>query len=190
MLLSKSCEIQISNQGAYFRSLGYTNTKQGTFLTVPVEHLKKNSNKKLEYSCDDCGGHYTREYQIANKSDVDRCFSCSRKYIGKTMDRTNIDIATKNRTGANHPRWVINKKPFAEYRYKVQRLSELIYEEHMDKINPQNLPRTLCGIDGGYQLDHVISIKSGFDRNLSPENIASIDNLQMLPWEANRAKWF
>jgi hypothetical protein len=45
--------------------------------------------------------------------------------------------------------------------------------------------RTLSGIDGGYQLDHIISIKFGFDNNISPEALSEKSNLRMLPWKKN-----
>jgi len=48
--------------------------------------------------------------------------------------------------------------------------------------------RGKSGIDGAYQIDHIISIKEGFDKGIEPEIIGNIDNLQMLPWLENRKK--
>lgn len=50
--------------------------------------------------------------------------------------------------------------------------------------------RTLCGVEGGYQLDHIISIKEGFEKNIAPEIIGAPGNLQMLPWRDNLLKSF
>ena len=48
--------------------------------------------------------------------------------------------------------------------------------------------KTLCGVEGGWQLDHIISIKYGFENNIDPVIISSIENLQMLPWLDNVKK--
>lgn len=40
----------------------------------------------------------------------------------------------------------------------------------------------------GYHLDHKISIKHGFENNISPETIGDISNLQMLHYSENSAK--
>jgi 5-methylcytosine-specific restriction endonuclease McrA len=106
------------------------------------------------------------------------------------MDTTNISKANERKTGSAHPRWNPNKAPLIEYGRKVRVLSEKTYQENLSNLNPDNLPRTLCGIDGGYQLDHKISIKNGFVNNIPPERLSSVDNLQLLPWKDNRKKWF
>jgi len=76
------------------------------------------------------------------------------------------------------PKWLI-------YRYKVERLTDLVYEEYKNEINPMGLPRTRAGIDGGYQLDHITTKKWCFENNKSPEWCARKENLRMLTWEDN-----
>lgn len=34
---------------------------------------------------------------------------------------------------------------------------------------------------GGWHLDHIVSIRSGFDRGLKPEEVAALSNLRMIP---------
>jgi hypothetical protein len=48
--------------------------------------------------------------------------------------------------------------------------------------------RGLAGQLGAYHLDHIISIKYGFDNNIPAEQIGHISNLQMLPWLENIKK--
>jgi hypothetical protein len=43
-------------------------------------------------------------------------------------------------------------------------------------------------VDGAYQLDHITSISEGFSKNISPEVIADMSNLRMLPWKENLLK--
>lgn len=48
--------------------------------------------------------------------------------------------------------------------------------------------RGVNGQDGVYTIDHIYSIKKGFDNKISAEEIGNIKNLQMLPWEENITK--
>ncbi len=89
--------ITISNNGRYWHNLGYENVKQKNCIKVKVVDLPLNSNKKILFQCDDCQKIGEREYQLIVRTDVHRCYQCSRKHIGKTMNRTNTDIATKKK---------------------------------------------------------------------------------------------
>ena len=75
-----------------------------------------------------------------------------------------------------------------QYRNKCFWLTEVTYREYNGIINPNNHPRTIAGVDGGYQLDHIRSVKECFDLGLSPEYCSRVENLQMLPWKENRLK--
>jgi hypothetical protein len=77
---------------------------------------------------------------------------------------------------------------FNRYARKARYLTETTYAKYKDVLNPGNLPRTLCGVDGGYQLDHKVSIQECFNRGVSLEECSSLDNLQMIPWEVNLDK--
>ena len=191
MIISKYIEITISNQGKYYKSLGYPYLKQGTYLSVPVEDLPPNSNKKVEAKCDGCGKIWKATYQsLMKQGDYHHCYQCNRIHVGKIMDKTHITNLNKDQTGNNHPRWNENKDEFKAYGYQVRQLTEEIYVENHIIINPMGKPRTLCGVEGGWQLDHIISIKYGFEHGIAPEEIAELDNLQMLPWELNRNKHY
>lgn len=78
-----------------------------------------------------------------------------------------------------------NLNEYIRYRNKVHALSQKVYELHKDIINPHNYPRTLNGVEGGYQLDHITTIKESFDAGIPPENVAVLSNLRMLPWKEN-----
>ena len=104
------------------------------------------------------------------------------------MNREKIDEATRSRRGSKHPRWNPNKTEFLEYAYQVRQLSERVYQEHTGIINPSNHKRTICGVEGGYQLDHKVSVKEGFEKGIPVLDMGHINNLQLLPWRENRAK--
>jgi hypothetical protein len=80
------------------------------------------------------------------------------------------------------------KTKYKEYRYLVDKLSEVNYVRHYDRINPEHKPRTKCGVEGGYQLDHIYPVYEGYVNNISPEEIAKLENLRVIPWEENQRK--
>jgi hypothetical protein len=80
------------------------------------------------------------------------------------------------------------KTKYKEYRYLVDKLSEVNYVKYYDIINPERKPRTKCGVEGGYQLDHIYPVYEGFVNNILPEEIARLENLRVIPWEENQRK--
>jgi len=195
MIIEDEIEITISNQGAYWRSLGYGECKQGTKITVSICDLPENSNKKVRCECDSdmCSETFERSYQlIMRKSKLygkkTFCKACSRSLITELRDTSGISLGNTKRIGPNHPRWKENKEDFAAYAYKVRRKTEKVYEKFEDVINPNKYPRRVCGVSGGYQLDHKRSIKECFERGICIDDASSIENLQMLPWKQNRIK--
>lgn len=82
----------------------------------------------------------------------------------------------------------VARTAFQLYKRRVERLTVTTYKRNQRKINPLNLTRKPAGSKDGYHLDHIISIKMGFLNNIPVEVIASVDNLQMLPWRDNVRK--
>lgn len=91
-------------------------------------------------------------------------------------------------TGENHPQYREDTSEYKKYRQKVDLLTEKNYVKYKNFINPDNKPRTLCGVDGGYQLDHIYPVYNGFINNIPPEDIAKLENLRIIPWEENLEK--
>lgn len=90
--------------------------------------------------------------------------------------------------GVDHPGFNPERDAFLKYRTRVALLTERNYAKHCNAINPSNFPRTLAGVDGGYQLDHIKSVYSCWLKGVDEETAASVDNLQMLPWIDNIRK--
>ena len=83
----------------------------------------------------------------------------------------------------------VRKTPeYKIYQRKVRWLTEKNYVLYKDIINPKNHPRTLCGVEGGYQLDHILGIYEAFNKKISVEECASLKNLQLLSWKQNLEK--
>lgn len=79
----------------------------------------------------------------------------------------------------------VNSSEYNTYSRKVHRLSAKTYTENIDTINPNRYNRTLCGVEGGWQLDHIIPIKEHFFNGVSAEEASVVTNLRMLPWRDN-----
>lgn len=81
-----------------------------------------------------------------------------------------------------------NTKDYKIFRRRVHICTETVYANNKDIINPNNHPRTVCGVQGGWQLDHIESVRNCFDKGYTPEHTSRIENLQMLPWKENLMK--
>ena len=153
-----------------------------------TEHLLPNSNKYVEVSCDECYEPFARQFQLLNRQTVHRCASCNKNHIAKRNAEVQGGKPREFQRGNKHPRWNPNGNAFKRYANRVHWLTSKVYDLHKDEINPLGLRRTICGVDGGVQLDHKLSIKEAFLRNLPPELVAVKENLQLLPWKDNRIK--
>lgn len=90
--------------------------------------------------------------------------------------------------GKDHPQYREDTPEYNKYRKKVDLLTEKNYVKFKNIINPDNKPRTLCGVDGGHQLDHIYPVYEGFINKISPEELAKVENLRIIPWKENLIK--
>lgn len=167
---------------------GYGGKSTGNqIIRVKTIDLPPNSNADVDCRCQTCGEIYTQRFS-RNK---EICVVCRTTDFmsGNKYGSANRGRKVPSMMGELHPRWNKDKNLYRRYQYRVQRLTEETYAKHRDQINPDKHPRTLCGVEGGYQLDHIISIKNGFEQGMTPVQLADLSNLQMLPWSTNRAKW-
>jgi len=81
--------------------------------------------------------------------------------------------------------YINNKNEFGVYKNKVWYLTR---KQPLHLLENYNKPRHRAGTNGAYQLDHIVSIKYGFDNNISIEEIAKIENLRFITWEENLKK--
>ena len=79
-------------------------------------------------------------------------------------------------------------KAYRSYRNNVNILTERNYVEYIEVINPQRHPRTIAGVEGGWQLDHIKTVRECFDAGVYPEIASEVSNLRMLPWQENLAR--
>ena len=152
----------------------------GRKRTIPEAsclHCGKVFRKRSKFCCSRC----FHDYRLANPDAY--AVSEETKEKLKSIDKSYMqteEYLTK-KTSDHTP-------AYKKYSRTVHWLTRKVYADHKHEINPHDYPRTLCGVKGGWQLDHIVSIKEGFMRGLPPEKIAKKENLQMLPWEKNLEK--
>lgn len=106
-----------------------------------------------------------------------------KKYCSHSCQQRTANVAAKG-IGSRKLRNPATPE-YKKYARQVHGLSQKIYEEYKQIINPNNYPRTLCGVEGGWQLDHITPIKECFEKGLTPQEAAQVSNLRMLPWKDN-----
>lgn len=75
------------------------------------------------------------------------------------------------------------KNEFHRYKSVVLYLTQ----KNKDKIS-KGYKTGLAGTEDAYHIDHIYSIKHGYQNKISPLIIGRIENLRMIPWRENVAK--
>lgn len=125
------------------------------------------------------------EYRTVRLYCSGKCYHDSKK--GKRFLSTEF-LKSVDRSYPRPGAMKLDRKTYKGYRASVSKLTEQVYAEYIDEINPNRYPRTINGVEGGYQLDHVESVRNCFDAGHPPEYAARKENLQMLPWKDNLMK--
>lgn len=80
-------------------------------------------------------------------------------------------------------------RDFGKYRNRVSVRTKRNYEMYREQINPNNLSLGKAGIDGAHHIDHIVSVREGFEKGIPVEDIADPTNLQVIPWLDNIRKY-
>jgi hypothetical protein len=157
-----------------------------------IPHLKKgrpSTTPDVDTTCLVCNTKF--HYRSKNKRFCTKeCYWVSKKGIApvsslilKNMNRDYMKTEEYSKAKSKE-----DVPAYRRYAGKVARKTEKIYEQYKDEINPDNLKRTRAGIEDGYQLDHIISVRYGFDNGISIDEIARLENLRIIPWKENLLK--
>lgn len=76
---------------------------------------------------------------------------------------------------------------FRKYRSRIVSRSNYTYKKHKELLNPNNYTIGKHG-ENIYHLDHIYPVSEAFKYNIPIEIVSSIDNLQLLPYDANVRK--
>lgn len=190
MILTQEVTVKMvrDSQASHYRERGY-NAFVPNEVTVKVADLNPNSCHLVECRCVDCNSTFTRQYyKVRNKPT--RCKPCVDIHRGKTRNFDYVNRNGKYYFGDQHHNWNPNKSEYKKYKSRVMYYTRKAYKENKQELNPNNHKLTVAGTLNGYQIDHIIPIKYGFENNLPPETIGDINNLRIVTWKENRDKWF
>lgn len=205
MIVSDKQLVNVTNRNVTnLREQGY-DVSVGTPHLISIEHL--GCRVKVDCKCDECGAEYTVTQDKINNINIQFCkshrweiYSDLRKEFWNTPDGLKIrkskgikiskskrGIPNINTRGVLNGRYNPRLREFKRYAYAVRQFTTLNFKSEVQNL--PNFEKTgRAGIEGAYQLDHKVSIKYGFENNISPEIIGHIENLEMIPWELNRSK--
>lgn len=156
----------------------YTQAREKTKITIrnPEFRIKK-SKEALSYFSSDVGKMSIKQRTI------------KRNLWLKTEEGIrHVEDASKqlpHKRGEEHPNWNPDKKGYLGYRQTVDRLTR---NTDLSGLSNFDKPRGRCGVNGAYQLDHIIPVKYGYDNHIPPEIISNIFNLRFITWEENTTK--
>ena len=154
----------------------YRFRKNNNIKVLPGAKLGKPNIKKMRQELRNCIGK-----NCLNTFTVQQ--SSKKKYCCHSCQQRTANVAAKG-IGSRKIRNP-NTTEYKRYARLVHGLSQKNYVKNIDIINPNNYNRKLCGVKDGWQLDHIKPIKECFEKGLSPEEAAAVENLRMLPWKEN-----
>jgi len=135
-----------------------------------------------------CCGCEKEEYRIPSSRKSKYCRSCFNKSDEWREFLRCVDKSYMKTEKYRQSRLKLDTPEYTRYKNEVHRRSHKIYEENIDIINPNRYNRTVAGIEDGWQLDHIIPVRFGFDNNIPIEVICAVENLRMIPWKDNLAR--
>jgi len=141
-------------------------------LGIPMTEESKQKNREIKLG----KPIHSEEYKLWLKENSITKLKGEKSLVIKKI------LETKNITYSDY---IKNYKNFLEYEKKVYLIT---YQQPVDILKNSEKLRGRCGVENAYQLDHIISIKEGYEKSISPEVIGNIKNLQFIPWQENIKK--
>jgi len=179
--MPESMKKKLSEHFTGRKNPNYPSTKKGTTYS------------KWKYDCPDCGKprYYARkDNMLRSKAKGAVCNSCANYKYDKTWNDVITDdhIKKMRAVKAGFTNWEEYQEKYPakkQYQSEVRRLTRL---QPIDTLPNFDKFRGLNGVEGAHQLDHIISIDSGWSSKIPPHYIAHISNLRIITWEENIKK--
>ena len=135
--------------------------------------------KRINVINKNCGHEFPVSVKNLHLSGVN-CPVCNKLLKRQKFQQYNID---------RHNEYIKTASPWQEYKALVTSLTRVTYNENKHIINPLNLKigRAKIGADV-FHVDHIVSIRYGFDNDIPAELMSHYTNLQMLHWNDNISK--
>lgn len=178
----------------YSKEISKTIKRKLTSGEIKIKPRRKDSEiyKQFHRNCPDCDNKMSYVSEETLKTAINKntvCNSCSTYKYNKNWKNvikpSHIKQMRASKAGFLNWDEYVKRYPDKQfYKREVWRLTNaqpLHLLEHNEK-------RGLCGINGAYQLDHIISINDGWEQKIDEEEISKFENLRCIPWKQNRTK--
>jgi hypothetical protein len=161
---------------------GPRNREKEKSLIKSFSRLCPRCNETIMYSRKDIRDSADKNQSICNK--------CSTYKYNKTFNNVITDehIKQMRASKAGFSSWEEYVEKYPKKQFYKREVWKLTYKNPLNTL-PNWKKRGRCGVDGAYQLDHIISINEGWEGGIPAEEIAKWENLRMIPWKDNRDKW-
>lgn len=168
-----------------------------TLKTKRYPNRKSNSQRgkdlPFKRNCPNCNKElgYASEFSINRANKLNSvCNSCSSTLYKKSwayvIKEEHVKKMAAKKAGystyEDYMKDLDNRKRYYQMVRKITRQQDITVLENYDKL------RGLCGVEGAYQLDHIIPVSVGYEQNIPAEQIGEIANLQIIPWKENLLK--
>jgi hypothetical protein len=146
--------------------------------------------------CNDCGNilYYSSKWHLTESIRNNTvCDSCANYKYEKTWKNviTEDHIKSMRATKAGFTSWEEYKQKYPSkkmYQNEVRRLTRKQPLHILPNYSKLEENWGKMGVDGAYQVDHIVSIDKGWKDMIPAEEIANISNLQVMKWEDNLRK--
>ncbi|MHA2254230.1 MAG: hypothetical protein ACXAD7_28035 [Candidatus Kariarchaeaceae archaeon] len=168
-----------------------TNIRKGIRPPRTTKDFLKSREYKFFKDCPRCGAEmkYTTEWRFNRSKERElMCKSCRAIVFNLNKNLVKDGSIEKMRaTKAGFSSWeeYLEKYPIKkQYKADVWRHT---YKQPLNELENYD-KRGRMGVEGAYQIDHIISVDEGFKKGIPAEKIGHISNIQILPWEENLRK--
>jgi hypothetical protein len=146
MIVDTLVEVKVSRKNIDHFSCYYKDINYGDIINIPVEQLQKNSNKRIEVSCDVCSDHNNIKYQAYNKniSSCDKlqiytCVKCSSVKNKRTnLDKYGVDHYSKTDEYSDRVKKTSIKKYGVDHYSKTDEWSDRFKISCLEKFGIEN----------------------------------------------------
>lgn len=126
------------------------------------------------------------ESQLGNKRSEETKY---KQRLGMEKSWAISDLRSKiKQTKINHGRQLPDDQ-VPLYNLYYRKVNSHTYISLKKKFTKEELKkRTICGVNGGFQIDHRFSVIRGFINNILPSIVGCCSNLELIPWLNNTRK--
>ena len=162
----------------------------------PANRNTKYTESKWKLECPDCGvvrcfaSKYGMNVAKRNKSVCEKC-STTKQPRGIATGLTDKQTKKMRATKAGFTSWEEYKQKYPKKKAYINEVHKLTRKQPLHILpNYSKLEENWgkMGVDGAYQIDHIVSIDKGWKDMIPAEEIANISNLQVMKWEDNLRK--